>query len=520
MNWRRWTIPCGIALCLAVPVLAEDAPPTVRVLPGLQLDGFVQLPNGWKLSPAGKSLALGDLPVNIQIHPTGQFAAVIHCGYRDHEVHILDLNPAKRKIVCRVTIDQGFYGLAFSPDGRQLYASGGEFDLIHVWDFDRGLLHNHRTLDVAGEAKDQRTVPSGLVLDPAGRDLFACALWANAVVRVPLDNPENKVFIPLADVAPPRPVAPQGDPPSPPDGRKEPPKADEPNAAAAPVAEEREPQPANNNGYPYTALLEPGAKRLFVSLWAKAAVAVIDLETNKVAAVWKTASHPTEMAIDPQGRALYVSCSNSTQVTVLDPQTGATLQTLVAALYPQAPSGNTPNSLTLTPDGEMLLVANADANNVAVFNVADPQVGKPLGFIPVGWYPTSVRYNKLDKTIYVANGKGALSKANPSGANPYLGAKNTAEYIGGLFQGTLSFLPVPSPAEMATLSQTAYACSPLQKESAVRAEGVAKDNPIPQKIGDPSPIKHVIYIVKENRTYDQIFGDMAARPKNPKGNGS
>src|SRR4029077_3007322 len=113
--------------------------------------------------------------------------------------------------------------------------------------------------------------------------------------------------------------------------------------------------------------------RLFVSLWANAKVAVIDLEANKVAAGWATASHPTEMVLSPDGKQLYVACSNSTQVTVLDTSTGATVQTIHCALYPQAPSGNTPNSLCLTPDGQLLFVANADANNLAVFNVTDPK---------------------------------------------------------------------------------------------------------------------------------------------------
>jgi YVTN family beta-propeller protein len=513
MKWHVLAVPALIGILVAVPSAAEDKP--TRVLPGLQRDGFVQLPNQWKLNPAGQALPVGDLPVNIQVHPTGQFAAVIHCGYKDHEIHIVDLNPTKRKIVCRVPIEQGFYGLAWSPDGKQVYASGGEFDVVHVWDFDKGLLHNHRTLDVSGVPGVKRTVSSGITLDPTGKDLFACGLWADAVVRVPLDNPSNKVVIPLAFVEPKKEPA-QGEPPSPPDGRKEPPKKDEPKPA-----EDDSVKPAANNGYPYTALVEPGAKRLFVSLWAKSGIAVVDLEANKVTAVWKTASHPTEMALDPKGKALYVACSNSTQVTVLDPATGSTIQTINAALYPQAPSGNTPNSLALTPDGEMLFVANADANNVAVFNVADAKVAKPLGFIPVGWYPTSVRYNKLDKTIYVANGKGVLSKANPSGPNPEQPqTRSTAEYIGSLFQGTMSFIPVPTPDAMAKLSKTAYDCSPLQKDAAVRADKVEKDNPIPQKVGDPSPIKHVIYIVKENRTYDQVFGDMAARAKNPKGNGA
>jgi YVTN family beta-propeller protein len=510
MLWKKRfgpTLLVGCALTLMVVSRSHAEDKAVRVLPGLQKDGFMQLPNQWKLNPAGLHVEVGDLPSNIQIHPTGQFAAVLHCGWKEHEVHILDLNSKKRKIVCRVTVDQAFYGLTWSPDGKQIYASGGEFDLVHIWDFDKGLLHNHRTLDVAGVPGVKRVIPAGLALDAGGKELFACALWADAIIRVPLDNPGNKAVIPLVFVEP-KQERPAGDLPSPADGRKEVDKLliDDEDSGVT---------PAKNNGYPYACLPEPGGKRLFVSLWAKSGVAVIDLETNKVTAVWKTASHPTEMLLDPKGKSLYVACANSTQVTVLDVATGNTIQTINAALYPQAPSGNTPSSLAMTADGEVLFVANSDANNLAVFNITDAKEAKSLGFIPTGWYPTSVRYNKLDRTIYVANGKGNVSKANPSGPNPFLSFdKGILEYIGGLFKGTVSAIPMPTPAAMAKHSKVAYQCSPLNKDNLPKTDDVPADNPIPKKVGDASPIKHVIYIVKENRTYDQVFGDL------PQGNGS
>ena len=498
----------GLAVVLGT-VRADDpkpaAKPADRVLPGLRKDGFVQLPNQWKLNPAGKAIEVGDLPVNVQIHPTGQFAAVLHCGMREHEIAIIDLNAQRRSIVSRSVIPQAFYGLAFSPDGKQVYCSGGEFDTVHVWDFDKGSLHNHRTLDVSTTAK--RTVTSGLAFDAAGRELFATGLWADALIRVPLDNPMNKVVIPLTSSKVSLPDAPKGDPPSPPDGRKEnDPKKDDKKKV---VEEDDGVRPMPNNGYPYACLIEPNGKRAFVTLWAKAAVAVVDLETNALVKYWPTAAHPTELVLAPNGKALYVSCANSTQVSVLDPETGTALQTINAALYPQAPVGNTPNSLAITPDGEMLFIANADANNLAVFNVSDAKSAKPLGFIPTGWYPTSVRFNKLDKTLYVSNGKGMISKPNRSGANPNLPFdKNTLEYIGSLFRGTLSAIPVPTPDTMAKHSKMAYDCSPLLKDFAARSEGVEADNPIPKKLGDKSPIKYVIYCIKENRTYDQVFGDI------------
>jgi DNA-binding beta-propeller fold protein YncE len=318
------------------------------------------------------------------------------------------------------------------------------------------------------------------------------------VVRVPLVNPDNKKVIPMVAVAEKKEPG-RGEPPSPPDGRKED-KRDEPAGPAKPF----EPQ-----FYPYTCLAEPGGKRAFVSLWAKGAVGVIDLEANAVVGTWPTAEHPTEMVLSPKGDALYVACSNSTKVSVLDPATGAPLQTISCALYPGAPNGNTPNSLAMTPDGEVLFVANADANNLTVLNVSDRKNAKPLGFIPTGWYPTSVRYNPKDRNLYFTNGKGLSSKANRNGPNPLNpAARNLREYMGELFTGTLGVLKVPTPEAMAGFSTQAYACSPLRRDNAVRSDDAAADNPVPRKLGDPSPIKHVIYIVKENRTYDQVFGDI------------
>ena len=433
-----------------------------RMLPGLEPDGTIRLPNQWALRPAGKQLELGDFPVNLVLHPSGNWLASLHAGFGTHEVIIVTLQGKDAKIVCRVPVEQAFYGLCFTPDGKSLFASGGELEEVHAWTFDDGLLGRHRKIRMAD--KLQTFVPSGLATDAEGRTLFAAGLWGHAVAMTPLDNPDKRRKVDL-----------------------------------------------EKESYPYTCLPEPGGKRLFVSLWGKAAVAVIDLESDKVAAVWPTDSHPTEMALAPDGRTLYVSCSNSTRVCVLDvAHDGKALQTIHCALHPNAPSGNTPSSLCLSPDGELLFVANADANNLAVFQVAKRGQAQALGFIPVGWYPTCVRFDAKAKKIYVANGKGLTSRANPHGPNPLQRGpflRPVEEYIARLFRGTLGVIDMPTPEKMAEYSKQAYACSPLRADFAPVGER-PEDNPIPRRIGDASPIKHCIYIIKENRTYDQVFGDM------------
>ena len=439
----------------------------LRTLPGLGPGGVIRLPNQWSLRPAGKQIPLGDFPVNMALHPDGRWLAVLHAGYGTHEIVMLDIQGDTPKIAYRVPVDQAFYGVCFAPDGKRLLASGGEQEVVHALNLEDGLLTRHRTLRMGGLLK--RFVPSGLATDAEGKTLFAAGLWGHAVNIVPLEAPDKLRTVKL-----------------------------------------------EKDSYPYACLPEPGGKRLFVSLWGKAGVAVLDLESDRVAAVWPTESHPTEMALTADGKTLYVSCANSTRVCVLDVAgDGKALQTIDCALHPKAPSGNTPSSLCLSPDGQLLFVANADANNIAVFGVAKRGQAQPLGFIPAGWYPTCVRFDARTKKIYVANGKGLTSRANPQGPNPSLTRKypTIEQYIGALFRGTLSVIDMPAPAKMAEYTKQAYACSPLRADLAPPGDW-PEGNPVPRSHaergneGRPSPIKHCIYIIKENRTYDQVFGDM------------
>jgi DNA-binding beta-propeller fold protein YncE len=469
MRCFMFAVVCSLSLNL-LPVAGQEpndeAKPTrsmtrSRVLPGVQPSGAILLPNQWSLRPAGRQLELGDFPVNLALHPSGQWLAVLHAGFGQHEIIIVDLNARQQRVSSRVALAQAFYGLCFSPDGRRLFASGGEFEVVHSYHFDKGLLSGHESLRVA--AVTDKFIPGGMTVTPDGRTVAVAGTWGHGLCLLPLDNPENRTTIALAE-----------------------------------------------ESYPYACVVDPTGKRLYVSLWNKAAVAVIGLTEKKVQATWTTEKHPTELALSGDGKTLFVACANSTKVCVLDTTTGQGRETLACSLYPNAPAGNTPHSLCLTPDGQLLFVANADANNVAVFRV-DPhgkEPARPLGFIPVGWYPTSVRFNPTNKHLYITNGKGILPRANPQGPNPLLPRNPTMrQYIGDLFRGTLESVELPSPEQMATYSKRAYACSPYRPDQGV-VQVPPKDSPIPAKVGDPSPITHCIYIIKENRTYDQVFGDM------------
>lgn len=429
-----------------------------RQLPGVQSQGQIQLPNQWSLRPAGRQLVLGDFPVNLALHPSQPFAAILHAGYGEHGIHVVDLD--KGRVVSQVTLPQVFYGLCFDPTGGSVFASGAESEVVYQFEFADGFLSKPRELKV-GAAKEE-LIPTGLSCSRDGKTLYAALGWGQAISLLPIAAPEQAVRIAL---------------------------------------------PAGS--HPYTTLPALSGTRLYVSLWGGAAVAVVDTNTQRVEATWPVDSHPTEMALSPDGETLYVACANSNHVVVLDTESGKQLEVISSALYPRSPNGSTPNSLSLSKDGQLLVVANADNNNLALFNVAERGEAKALGYIPVGWYPTSVRFGR-NGDLHVTNGKGLLPKANRQGSTTVRDevARPLREYIAGIFRGTLGSLKVPTPEQMSAYTKQAYECSPLKADQSVVGNSRSTDNPIPAKVGDPSPIKHCIYIVKENRTYDQIFGDL------------
>ena len=453
------------ASALSFPISsAQDRLPKGDMrLPGMQASGQMLLPTQWSLQPAGKQLPVGDFPVAIAMHPKSQFAAVLHAGYGDHEVVIVELSELK--IVSRASLPETFVGVCFNSSGEKLFASGAEKEVIHEFSFRNGYLSDHRELRVANI--EERQVPAGLSVSHDDKTLYAACPWGNSVYALSLDAPEQKKCIPL-----------------------------------------------EVDAYPYFALPELTGQRLYVSLWGKSAVAVVNLRAGKVETTWPTQSHPTEMLLTKDQKTLFVACANSNNVTVIDTETGKTLETISSALFANAANGSTPNSISLSDDQRVLLIANATNNNIAVIDVSQRGRSHSLGFIPVGWYPTCVRFNPHDGKIYVANGKGLTSKANRQGPNPLNDPpKTTREYIGGLFQGTLAQIEPPTPQVMSRYTKTAFACNPLREDKAPVAKPVDPNNPIPSKVGDASPIKYCIYIIKENRTYDQVLGDL------PQGNG-
>lgn len=500
MNRSSLTLALGLILMtLTVQAQRPGEPPW----PGARPDGSVLLPNQWSLRPVGRQIALGDFPVNIAVHPSSSFAAILHSGYGRHEVVVINLRNSS--IVARTNIDESFYGIEFSPKGERLFCSGAGAEVVHAFGFDQGRLTDHRVISVRGSK--QRGVPAGMAVSRDGENVYVASVWGHQVSRLNVSSQTN-----LWDVA-------MNDTPETQKTLKRVPSSPDPDVAAATKRNEALlDETTSQDSFPYACRLDERRQRLYVSLWAQGAVAVVDLRTRRVVEHWPTGEHPNEMQLTKSGRWLYVANANQNTITVIRTDTGRTVETLSASLYPQSPPGSTPNSLALTPDEKTLFVANACNNNLAVFDVSEPGHSQPLGFIPVGWYPTSVRVTPDGKRLLVSNGKGLTSKPNLHGPQP--GRKKetgTLEtYIAGLFQGSLTILEIPSRREferqLERYTTQAYQCSPLTADAMLSTQGQA-GNPIPFRVGEPSPIRYCIFVIKENRTYDQVLGDL------PQGNG-
>ena len=480
----RLLLSLPVAICLSTPITLaqdkrlEDNP--LAKLPGMKASGSVLLPNGWTINAQGKQTSLGDFPVHMLPSPSGTELAILHCGYGEHE--IITIEPKTLNKIARTPIPQSFYGMQFSSDGKHIVASGGEDERVYLFPYNQGFLGPPKVLTLA--TKTDKFVVSGVLLSEDSEALYACGLLGNSLKRIskPLEV-QSKTQINNTEVA----------------------KADlVPTEILA----------LPDQSYPYALLEDSKNKKLYVSLWGRAEIAVVDLVDWKIQATWKTKSHPTEMILLEASNRLAVACSDENSVVLLDRTTGELQEVLATALYPAAKNGSTPSAIAISPDQRVLAAVNSCNNNVALFDLSEPKKSKSLGFIPVGWYPTNVKFSKEGDQIYVTNGKGMSSKDNRYGPNPNKPApKSVTEYIGGLFQGTLSAIPTPAPEELAAMTRLAFQSVPLQADSKVDNAGRSPDNPIPAKVGDPSPIKHCFYIIKENRTYDQVFGDIA------KGNG-
>jgi YVTN family beta-propeller protein len=431
----------------------------------------VNLPNGWSITPVGKSLPLGDLPLNIAVAPTKPYIAVTNNGQSVQSVQLIDIK--KNKVLASVEIAKSWYGLKFSGDSKLLYASGGNDNMILIYKTDDKQLVLTDSI-ILGKKWPEKISPAGIEIDDAAKLLYVVTKENSALYVIDLTTKKIKSTLKLG-------------------------------------------------GEGYACLLSPDKSRLYISCWGCDKLLVYDVKAEKITDRVNVGDNPNEFCMRKDGSFLFVANANDNSVSVIDAKKLQVVETLNAALFANAPSGSTSNGVALSPDEKTLYVANADNNCLAVFNVSQPGNSKSIGFIPTGWYPTQVK--AIGKNIYVTNGKGFTSMPNVKGPDPtnktqtviYQGAdyktqQQKIQYIAGLFKGTLSIIPVPGEKQLGEYSTVVYHNTPYTHDKEMMAEG-EPGNPIPSKVGDKSPIKYVFYVIKENRTYDQVLGDI------PGGNG-
>ena len=427
----------------------------------------VGLPNGWSLSPVGKSLALGDLPLNMAVSASGKYIAVTNNGQSVQSIQLIDTKSDQ--LLHTEEIKKSWYGLKFSADERWLYASGGNDNWILKYAVKNSKLVLADSIKL-GDKWPVKISPSGIEVDDSRNRLWVVTKENNSLYVVDLKT--NKIIFT---------------------------------------------QTLGAEGY--ACILSPNKKYIYITVWGGDKVLVMNANNFALEKTIAVGDNPNEMCVSKNGRYLFVANANDNSVSVIDAKQAKVIETLNAALYPDAPSGSTSNGVALSGDEKTLYIANADNNCLAVFDFSKPGYSKSKGFIPTGWYPTNVKV--LGKKIYVTNGKGFSSAANVKGPDPtkkeqevnyqqadYHRKQDKMQYIGGLFKGTMSIITVPSEKLLAQYSEAVYKNTLYTKEKEKVSIG-EEGNPIPRKVGDPSPIKYVFYIIKENRTYDQVLGDVS-----------
>ncbi|PJJ66636.1 YVTN family beta-propeller protein [Chryseobacterium geocarposphaerae] len=460
----------NIFLILSAIILSQGVLGQNKILAELE-NHKVGLPNGWTLTPVGNQVVLGDLPLNLVISHNKKWAAVTNNGQSTQTIDLMDIEHQKK--TDSSVIAKSWYGLAFSSDDTVLYASGGHDNMIKTYSVKKGKLALLDSI-VLGKPWPEKIGIAGLdVDDKVQKQLYVVTREDKKLYVIDLNNKSIQSKVDLGAEG-------------------------------------------------YTCKLSPDLKQLYISVWGAEKLLVWDVVSKKITKEIAVGNHPNEITFSKNGKWLYVANANDNSVSVINTKEGKVVETLNAALYPNAPSGSTSNGVALSENGKTLYIANADNNCLAVFDVTNPGKSVSKGFIPVGWYPTNVKV--VGNEILVTNGKGLSSKANPRGPNPtdkkekvdrHSGDANKLkeiQYIAGLFKGTLSFIENPEPERLAIYSHAVYQNTPYSKDKELNAEGEA-GNPIPMKIGEKSPIKYVFYVIKENRTYDQILGDL------PQGNG-
>jgi YVTN family beta-propeller protein len=232
---------------------------------------------------------------------------------------------------------------------------------------------------------------------------------------------------------------------------------------------------------------------------ASGTVSVVDLEKSAETLQIVTGLHPSDLELSADQRTLYVANANSDSVSVIDTTTQRVRESIAVRPDPALPFGSAPNALALSKDGAKLFVANGGNNAVAIIAIAPGQPARLEGFIPTAWYPGGLTTD--GKYLYAANVKGIGSRS-PA---PKRKGWNSHDYLGTV---TKVEFPSSNVLQEYTRQVKTDARVPEILRAWEKSTNPRKPVPVPKRLGDPSVFEHIVYIIKENRTYDQVFGDL------------
>lgn len=414
-----------------------------------------RLSTGAYLDPAGRITDVGGLPLAMVPSPDGKYLLLLLNGFREQGIQVVDRGSGE--IVQTLPQRAAFLGLTFSHDGQSLYASGGDDDIVYHyrWTNNRGDLAD--TIVIAPKTKGHAhgmRYPAQIALSPDDKTLYAVENLGDSLAVVDLAS--GKVTQRLA-----------------------------------------------TQSYPYGVVVGNDGT-VFVSSWGGSTVSVFTSSGGALSSVGRIPAgrHPSAMLLSHDGSRLFVTSGSTDKITVIDTHERKAIATLDDA-PPSGPSeGSTPNALALSPDGTRLFVAEADDNAIGIFDLSGSTSGvttargndKLAGRIPADWYPTAVLATR--DSLFVVNGKGRGAGANPDGPQPIrttpVNPRNTTR---GQLAGTLMMTDLAGVNGDALAQLTARV---MRANSWDRTQTAAAY----------PPIEHVIYIIKENRTYDQVFGDL------------
>ena len=459
---RRRSLTVILTLCAALG-LGVGARSSFFGRIGPQPDGTGITPNHWMLTPAGLQVEVGDRPLGMAATPDGRYLVISNNGQGVQSLVLVDTSTHKVIQAIPYTAPEAlFLGVVVTPDGRRVYASAGGNNKIRVYDFDGRALAERDPISL-GDPK-ARIYPAGLAVSPDGTMLYAALNLENAVAFVETATGRVRTRVSLA------------------------PPARTDDIGALPYA---------------LALIGP---KLYVSEWNGGGVTVIDTGQGTLLRRAPTGGHASGLAVSPDGARLYVANATSDTVSVIDTSTDTVTATVDLSPYPGAPMGSMPNAVAVSPDGKTLYVANGGNNDVAVVDTGSLAI---RGLIPTAWFPSALLLSRDGRLLHVGNMKGLGAGPNPRGPNSEQPLP-AQQYVANMARGTLSVIDVPDGATLARYTAQVVKNNGFDetRKVLVRTPGDAGPHAVPRRVGDPSLIRHVIYIIKENRTYDQVLGDL------------